>query len=228
MVIAGSATIYMTAISIGMLHGVEPGHGWPIAAVFALNHRRRWWYGVWAAIILAGAHLISSFALVALYTLANRFFKLDGLPGLNIVAGGLLLLMAVHQWRSQGHGHGHGHGHAHESVAAGSGPTESAPGRKEELAKGGLLGLAAFAFLLGFAHEEEFAILALSAGKASAWAVMSVYALAVAGSLILLTCLAIATLNRFEPQFRAHEKRLPRISAAILGLMGVIYILGWM
>jgi ABC-type nickel/cobalt efflux system permease component RcnA len=208
MPIEGTAAVYATAISIGMLHGVEPGHGWPVAAVFALRKRRRWWYGIWAAIILGVAHLTSSFVVVGVYAAANHIWDLESLGWMNYVAGGLLLLMAIRQWRSSGHHHHHHH-------------AEEDP---EAQAPGGLLGLAGFAFALGFVHEEEFAIIALSAGKASAWLVMGVYALAVALSLILLTIAAIATLNRFQEQLHPYEHHLPRISAGILGAMGIAYL----
>ena len=81
-----------------------------------------------------------------------------------------------------------------------------------------------FAFALGFVHEEEFAIIALAVGKASAWLVMGVYAVAVALSLVLLTVVAIATLNRFQDRLNKYEHRLPRVSAAVLGVMGLAYL----
>ncbi len=104
----GTAPIYATAVLIGMLHGVEPGHGWPVAAIFALRQRNRWWYGFWAAVILAVAHLTSSFAVVAAYAFANHFLDLQAFQWMHFVAGGLLLIMAGHQWRSAGHHHHHG------------------------------------------------------------------------------------------------------------------------
>jgi nickel/cobalt exporter len=206
----GTAPIYVTAVSIGMLHGVEPGHGWPVAAIFALRQRNRWWYGIWAATILAVAHLTSSFAVVAAYALANHFFKFHDFQWMNFVAGGLLLLMGGHQWRSAGHHHEHGDADPKTS--------------RERLAAGTLLGLAGFAFALGFVHEEEFAIIALAAGRASPWLVMAVYAGAVSLSLILLTSLAIATLNRFENRLGRYDHHLPRVSAVILAAMGLAYI----
>jgi ABC-type nickel/cobalt efflux system permease component RcnA len=203
----GTAAVYATAVSIGMLHGLEPGHGWPVAAVFALRKRHRWWYGIWAAVILGVAHLTSSFVVVAVYAAANHIWELDSLTWMNYVAGGLLLLMAIRQWRSGGHGHHH---HPHEG--------------SEDRAAGDLLGLVGFAFALGFVHEEEFAIIALAVGKANAWFVMGAYALAVAVSLVILTVLAIATLHRFQSKLHRYEHRLPRVSAVILGVMGLAYI----
>lgn len=221
MALEGTAAVYATAVSIGMLHGVEPGHGWPVAAIFALRKRHRWWYGVWAAVILGVAHLTSSFAVVAVYALANHVWSLDSFEWMGYVAGGLLLLMALRQWRGEHHHHYHGHDHHHDHDHDHD-HDERGAGRSI----GGLLGLAGFAFALGFVHEEEFAIIALAAGKASPWLVMGVYAVAVAMSLVLLTCLAIATLNRFEKKLHRYEHHLPRVSAVILGIMGLAYILG--
>lgn len=227
MPLQGAAAVYATAISIGMMHGVEPGHGWPVAAVFALRKRHRWWYGIWAALILGIAHLTSSFAVVAVYALANHLWDLDSLGWMNYVAGGLLLLMAAHQWRHGGHHHHHGHshepghGHGHEH---GDGHGDGHGAEPEGRSFGGLMSLAGFAFALGFVHEEEFAIIALAVGKANAWLVMAAYALAVAASLVILTAIAIATLNRFEDRLHRFEHLLPRISAVVLGGMGLAYV----
>jgi len=208
----GTASIYVTAVPIGMLHGVEPGHGWPVAAVFALRQRKRWWYGFWAAVILAVAHLTSSFAVVAAYALADHFVKLQAFEWMHFVAGGLLLFMAGHQWRRKAHSHHHGHGQ-HEGKSS-----------QERLASGSLFGLVGFAFALGFIHEEEFAIIALAAGKTNPWLLMGTYASAVSLSLILLTSLAIATFNRFEEKLTRYERHLPRVSAIILALIGLAYV----
>lgn len=207
-----TAPIYVTAVSIGMLHGVEPGHGWPVAAIFALRQRNRWSYGISAAAILAAAHLTSSFAVVAVYALANHFLKLHDFRWMNLVAGGLLLIMAGHQWFSAGHHRHHGHKHNDQKTS------------RERLANGTLFGLVGFAFALGFVHEEEFAIIALAAGKANPWVLMGVYAAAVSLSLILLTSVAIATFNRFEKQLSRYHHQLPRVSAVILALMGLAYV----
>lgn len=210
----GTTAILASAVSIGMLHGVEPGHGWPVAAAFALDRRRPMAYAVMAALILAIAHLVSSFAVVAVYALADEFFGISNFRWMHLVAGGLLLLMAFHQWRSGGHHHGAGHNHDAHSHA---GEHKHVDGR-------GLLGLVGFAFALGFVHEEEFAIIALAAGKASPWVVMAVYAIAVAASLVLLTILTVALFSRFETVLRRHKHKLPRVSAIILATMGLAYL----
>ena len=256
--------VLTSAVSLGLLHGLEPGHGWLVAAAFALRHPNHWWYGAWAAAILAFAHLTSTFVVVGLFVAADHMFELGSYPWLHVLAGVMLLLMAAHQWRSAGHQHHHGderpvdgraghehvaapqdvhaadahtprpgaehsdgeeHAHAHAHAKAhdqGHGKTRD----PDRAAAGSLLGLVGFAFALGFVHEEEFAIIALAAGRANPWLVMLVYALAVAVSLIALTLLSIMTLNRIERRVHRIEPWLPRASAVILAIMGLVYILG--
>ncbi|HUP21059.1 MAG TPA: hypothetical protein VM778_14065 [Gemmatimonadota bacterium] len=212
--IPGADSALATAAALGILHGLEPGHGWPVAAVYALARRRRWLSGTAAGAIIGSAHLVSSFAVVAVFALLDGWLGITELPWIERLAGLLLLAMAWWEWR-RGHDHGHAHDHGHDHHHAADGPGDR-----------GLWGITVFAFLLGFAHEEEFAILALCTGAASCWVVMGVYAVAVAGMILALTLASIATFNRLEDRLERWKHVLPRISAAILGLMGLLYLFG--
>jgi ABC-type nickel/cobalt efflux system permease component RcnA len=220
-----AGSIYATATMVGVLHGVEPGHGWPVAALYALARRRRWLYGGVAGSIIATAHLISSFAVVALFALLDRLFGITEMQYATRIAGLVLLAMAVYQWRHArvaAHGGHKGHSHAHAGVE--DEPQHAHTG--EQAARRGLWGIVAFAFALGFAHEEEFAVVALCAGRASCWGVMGVYAVAVAASILALTLASVATFNRFETRLARWERYLPNVSALVLALMGFAYLLG--
>lgn len=96
-------------VVIGFVHGVLPDHGWPIAATYALNRQRRWLYGFAAALILGVGHLISSVVLVLAYFWFSTFAEFAEGPWLRYVAGVLLILLGIHEYRYGGHGHGHGH-----------------------------------------------------------------------------------------------------------------------
>ncbi len=103
-------------ILIGFVHGVLPDHGWPIAATYALNRQRRWFYGTAAALILGVGHLISSVVLVLAYFWFSRFAEFAEGPWMRYIAGTLLILLGIYEYRNGGHGelaHGHGHGHDH-------------------------------------------------------------------------------------------------------------------
>ena len=69
-----------------------------MAALYALTRRRRWLFGGVAGSIIATAHLVSSFAGAALFALLDRLFGTTELPYATLVAGLVLLAMAVYQW----------------------------------------------------------------------------------------------------------------------------------
>lgn len=207
---------YATAATIGALHGVEPGHGWPVAATYALGRPRPWASGTLAGLLIGGAHLFSSFAVVALFEVLNRWINLTETGWVGPVAGLALIVMGVVQWKRGGHPHGpDGHFHIDDPSA-------------EKLGEKGLRGIAIFAFVLGFAHEEEFAIVALCAGRANCWSVMAVYAVAVAGVILALTLVSVAAFDRFREQLDRRGHHMPRVSAVILIAMGVAYAVGWL
>jgi ABC-type uncharacterized transport system, permease component len=224
----------------GAVHGVEPGHGWPVAASYALNQANKWVYGFAASLIIGVGHLVSSIAMVAVFFYAKAYFELTevdepltlvgdiqiGGP-VSIVAGLLLVGLGIREYRhghshgthsdesddhshehthdhDSGHAHDHdgghahdhdsGHAHDHDSGHAHDHDSGHAHGDEEsddrglfarvrgfvpfvgghshahdseagEATERGLFGIAWFAFVLGFAHEEEFEIIALCAGR---------------------------------------------------------------
>ena len=44
--------LFAGAIVLGAIHGIEPGHGWPVAASYALDQSNTWLYGFAASFIL--------------------------------------------------------------------------------------------------------------------------------------------------------------------------------
>lgn len=211
----GVIGLFLGAIGLGLLHGMEPGHGWPVAAAWASARRGRWGAGVLAAVVIGVGHLISSIAVVLLYFGIKEYFDLGASGWMDWIAGGLLLALAAWQLRAaMREGHHHHHGHHHHDHGDGPGPTA------------GLWPLAVFAFTLGFAHEEEFQIIALCTGSALCLELMLAYAIAVILALIALTLLLIAGLRRFAHRLEHAERGLTLISAGILALMGVGFLTG--
>jgi ABC-type nickel/cobalt efflux system permease component RcnA len=194
---------YLGAVSIGLIHGLEPGHGWPVAAVYALNRERRLLYGLVTASILSAFHFLSSIAVVLVFLFFRR--HLDFLTGgtLKLIAGLLLVGFALHMWLKSGHDHHH-----------------------EEADKGpaSLWQMAAFAFALGFVHEEEFALLSLCLANINCLLLMIAYAAAVTVSLVVLTLAAIGAYEAVHHRFHALERHLPRVSALVLAGLGLFYI----
>ena len=85
--------------------------------------------------------------------------------------------------------------------------------------------MATFAFILGFAHEEEFALLALVAGGADAWVLMFTYGISVLAGLVVVTLLGVRIYKYLQRKFIRYQKYLPKIGGAALVVMAVVIVL---
>lgn len=251
------------AVVLGAVHGIEPGHGWPIAASYALDQTNRWVYGFAASLILGIGHLFSSLVMVGVFFYAKSYFNLTqvnepihllgnvflGGP-VSVVAGVLLIALGIREYRHD-HAHGsqsdeHSHDHPHEPSHS-DGHFQDYDGGLLIRLKGyipfvsdyshshddvddavdrGLLAIAWFAFLLGFAHEEEFEIIALCAGSNYCLELMSAYAVTVIVGIVALTMLLIAGYQHYEDKVKQYTPYLPIFSAAVLIIIGLGFIIG--
>lgn len=210
-------SVYLNAIMIGLLHGVEPGHGWPVAVIYSLERERRVWYGLLTSSLLAFFHLLSSVAVVLVFLLVNRMVDLSSLPIVRYAVVGLLLIMAYRAYAQPvRHTHHHHHHHVHSPGHDGSQVHHEAPQS--------LWDMAVFAFLLGFIHEEEFALLALCLGGIHCLTLMLTYALAVSVALVGVTLLAIHGYRLMEDRLKRYEAYVPKILAGLFALMAVLYL----
>ncbi|WP_226041468.1 hypothetical protein [Natrinema sp. DC36] len=260
--------LFLGAVALGAVHGIEPGHGWPVAASYALDQTNKWVYGFAASLIIGVGHLISSIAMVGVFFYAKGYFNLTQvnepmtiLGGIQIggpvslVAGVLLIALGIREY-SHGPSHGshdddghsahHSHDHQHDPNEHSSHSHDHNDGRvsstkgfvpfgggnshshddPEETADRGLFGIAWFAFVLGFAHEEEFEIIALCAGSNHCLELMSAYALTVIVSIVGLTMLLIAGYQHSEETVEQYTPYLPAFSATVLIVMGFGFIIG--
>lgn len=259
--------LLLGAIVLGAIHGAEPGHGWPIAAAYALDQTNKWLYGFAASLILGIGHLISSLAMVAVFFYAKAYFNLtrlnepitilNGIPiggPVSLVAGVLLILLGIQEYYT-----GTFHGSCqpsetrdHDSEGHPSNTQESNHGTQAhtsnslfdrikgtlsfvgshshdehaDAANRDLFGIAWFAFILGFAHEEEFEIIALCAGSNHCLELMTAYAITVLVGIIGLTMLLIAGYHSYEEKANQYTPYLPAFSAVVLIIMGIGFITG--
>jgi nickel/cobalt exporter len=291
------------AILLGAVHGIEPGHGWPVAASYALDKSNKWLHGFAASFLLGFGHLVSSIAMVAVFFYAKSYFNLTqinepyvlienfnvaGIEMLTVggpvslVAGALLIGLGLREYYGGGHSHDHSgdghshddhdHGHSHDdhdhgeeahlpmdmatlegthsnddhnhnhghddhrddgilarikrSIPFLGGGHSHDHGDLDEAADRGLLGIAWFAFVLGFAHEEEFEIIALCAGSDYCLELMSAYAVTVIVGIVGLTLMLVAGYHSYEEKVKQYTPYLPVFSAAVLILMGFGFITG--
>jgi ABC-type nickel/cobalt efflux system permease component RcnA len=236
------------AVALGAIHGVEPGHGWPVAASYALDQSNKWVYGFAASLIIGIGHLISSLAMVVAFFYAKDYFDLaqanEPIPvgtiqiggPVSIIAGVLLIGLGIREY-TRGHSHDHSneahasHDHGHDGLVSrlkSHLPLVSGHSRTEldDAADRGLLGIAWFAFVLGFAHEEEFEIIAICSGSTHCLELMTAYAVTVILGIVSLTLALIGGYEHFEEQVEAYTPYLPAFSMVVLVGMGIGFITG--
>ena len=215
------------------MHGLEPGHGWPIALLYSARKRNALFSGFLSSSIIAVAHFISSIAVVIAYVLLRSWLDFDA-PFIKYIAAGILVILAVKMFLEKPEGLEKQHGHIHEDLAAEvehehehEHPGEGRHMHPHKHTIGVILslwGLATFAFILGFAHEEEFALLALVASGVNAWVLMVIYGLSVTVSLIGITLLGIRIYKLLQPRLIRYERYVPRITGAILVVMATFIL----
>ena len=178
----------------GLVHGLEPGHGWPLAVLLSRQKGRSVLYASISALILGLGHLVSSFAVVGVYLGASQVIDFSS-SFFRYIAAGVLLLIAARMWREV--------------------PKKEGGGQKKSV---GLVGLAWMALILGFAHEEEFMLLALAVGGLNPVTMMGAYAVAVILSMVAITVAAFLAFQRSRalltkghgPGTRGVERFVPR------------------
>ncbi len=226
-------TAYIGVITLGLIHGLEPGHGWPVAVVYSMKRKNPLTNAVLSGGIIGLAHLISSVAVVVAYVLLRKWLDFEA-PWIKYVAAGVLLFLAIRMFLEKPdtmenqHGHLHENQdnieHVHEHEHDGLGLHTHIHKHSKGVALS-LLGLASFAFILGFAHEEEFALLALVAGGVNAWILMLAYGLAVLVGLVLVTVACVRVYRYLQPRLMKYEKYVPKIGAIILVIMAIVICL---
>jgi nickel/cobalt exporter len=228
--------VIIGVVIFGLLHGANPSHGWTVAALYSIRSKRRVLGAIVSSGMIAGAHFLSSIIVVIAYISVTMFVQLPQLY-LNYAAAIALGILAYIFWREKGedlietqHGHLHSHieqqehEHAHWHKGIGY---HAHLHLHQKMMLPTLSALAAFALILGFAHEEEFVILALAAGGgAEPLLLMVSYAASVAASLIGITILAIKVYTYIERRVIVHTKYLPQISALILAAMALGFAFG--
>jgi ABC-type nickel/cobalt efflux system permease component RcnA len=230
------AGLFLGAVSLGVVHGVEPGHGWPVAASYAMRKRRKWLHGTVAGVVIGMGHLVSSLAVVAVFFAAKSYFDLGELSWLPTVAGVLLILLGLNELRGGGHHHDHDHGgeHSHDHTHEGDHHHHDRSAdhddhhhhRDRDAPETSLASLGSFAFILGFAHEEEFEIILLCTGSNYCLELMTAYAVAVVVGIVGLTLLLVAGYYRYEERVESLSEYFPLVSAAVLVLMGLGFVFG--
>lgn len=223
---------YVGVVMIGLLHGLEPGHGWPFALMYSARKSNPLFSGFVSSSIIAFAHFVSSIAVAVAYVLLRARLDFDA-PFIKYIAAGLLLILAYKMFREKVDGLEKQHGHIHknqpeiEHVHKHEHPGQERHSHRHKHRIGivlSLWSLASFAFVLGFVHQEEFALLALVAAGANPFVLMALYGLSVAIALIGVTLVSVKLYKHLQPKLMRYERYIPKISAATLIAMAIIII----
>ena len=231
-----AALVFLGVITFGLLHGINPSHGWTVAVLYSIRNKRPLLSSLTSSSILAGAHFLSSIVIVAAFIFVTMFIQMPQ-TYLNYAVAAALGMLAYLFWKEKTedlietqHGHLHHdfteqleHEHPHWHSGTGN-HIHLHLHQKRSLPT--LAAIAAFALVLGFAHEEEFVILTLAVGGINPLLLMTAYATAVAGGLIGVTVLAVKVYSHIQHKVIQYTKYLPKISALILTAMAVGFAVG--
>ena len=235
-----SIPLLLGTILFGLFHGVNPSHGWPIATLYSMRSKKPFVTGFISSSILASAHFMSSIVVVLAYTLVSTFIEIPQIY-LNYGAAIGLGILAIIFWKEKSedyvitqHGHLHNddfglnyvasHEHRHWHNDIGYHSHEHIHQIRKSPSLKSMTGLA---FILGFAHEEEFVILALVAGSGgNLLTIMIAYASAVAIALIGITLLSLKVYQFFQYKIIYYSKYLPKITALLIAFMAVGFAVG--
>jgi len=219
----------------GLLHGINPSHGWTIAVLYSLQSKRPLLSGILSSSILAMGHFLSSIIVVLAFLLFSTYIDIPQ-NYLNYAAAIALGILAYMFWREKPedlvksqHSHLHQfsdevkHDHIHWHKDEGyHNHLHIHQIRKIP----SLSALAISALILGFVHEEEFVILSLAAAGVNPLMLMIVYALSVSVALIGVTILSVKVITTFQDRIIHYTKYLPKVSAIILAIMAIAFGLG--
>jgi len=215
----------------GLLHGINPSHGWTIAVLYSLQSKKPLLSSILSSSILAMAHFLSSIVVVLAFLLFSTYIFIPQ-NYLNYAAGIALAILAYMFWKEKPDDLVNQHGHLHQfsdDVKHDHIHWHKSEGYHRHLhthqirITPSLSALAGSALVLGFAHEEEFVILSLTAAGVNPLLLVIVYALSVSIALIGVTILSVKVITSIQDRIIHYIKYLPKVSAIILAIMAIAF-----
>ncbi|MDQ3884624.1 MAG: nickel/cobalt transporter [Thermoproteota archaeon] len=230
--------VLLGVIAFGLLHGVNPSHGWTVAVLYSIRSKRPLFSSVASSSIIAGAHFLSSIAVVLAFIFVTILIQIPQ-TYMNYAVGIALGILAFIFWREKSedlaetqHGHlhqehtdniDHEHSHWHKEIGY-----HTHVHMHQQKVRPTLAAIAGFALVLGFAHEEEFVILSLAVGGVNPILLMVAYASSVAIALIGTTLLAVKLYMRIQHKVIHYTRYLPKMSALVLAAMAIGFASGFL
>lgn len=193
---------YGGALILGLIHGSDPGHGWPIAVLKARSAGgvSRMLLYVWT---LAAGHLASTVVVVGAVWLVGR--AVEGvLAYLQLGAGVLLVVMGLRALLGLAGNGGHG-----------------------LRAESGVLDMARYALVLGFAHEEELVLATIVLLGANPLLLSIAYGASVALAMTLWSLAVYSFIGAVSERLQARlEGLLEALTGVMLLAVGITAVWG--
>lgn len=188
-------------VIVGLIHGLEPGHGWPLAIIYSLGSYRSYLRGLISSGIISLFHFISTVAVVAVFLIFSMFINIPEIY-LDIIAVTLLVGLGIY-------------------ILLKTDDDEIKLDESVNLRK-----VAYIAFIIGFAHEEEFMLIGLILSGVDPLSLIIAYSGAVTLSITTITLAGIRMYEVVKARVDRVEDYLRYIAGVSLILMGVTILLG--
>ena len=71
-----AALVFLGVITFGLLHGINPSHGWTVAVLYSIRNKRPLLSSLTSSSVLAGAHFLSSIVVVTAFIFVTMFIQI--------------------------------------------------------------------------------------------------------------------------------------------------------
>jgi len=95
-----AAKVFLGVIAFGLLHGINPSHGWTVAVLYSIRNKRPLLSSLTSSSILAGAHFLSSIIVVAVFLFVTMFIQIPQ-TYLNYAVAAALGIFAYLFWKEK-------------------------------------------------------------------------------------------------------------------------------
>jgi len=187
--------LLLGVIVVGLIHGLEPGHGWPIAITYSIGKSKPYLYGLISSGIISLFHFISTVAVVIAFLVFNMFVEIPEIY-LDALAVVLLIGLGIYVILKENHEH-----HVVDTI--------------------NLKKIAYIAFIIGFAHEEEFMLIGLILTGIDPTLLVLSYAGSVTFSLVSITIAGIKAYDAVKRRVENIDRYLSWIAGGSMILVGI-------
>ncbi len=212
----------VSALALGAIHGLEPGHGKTVVATYLISQQGRPWHALFLAIIVTISHTASVFLLALLLQLA-----LIQNPELHLVrfleVGAGLFISGLGVWLLRRAQRGRHHAHSHSHPAKGGDEIE---GNSSRIGVGTLLGLGVSGGAVPCPGALAILAAALASGKlGEGLSYVVIFSVGLAGALMAIGLLATLAAGWLKSRLDSSSSRLeflPLVGACVIIGLGVL------